>query len=71
MLVVKPWHLVLKRDSGDTVIESFSTKRQAIEELSNRKNLCDVLKVDFSKTYYISEIFYNERKVGNADKRLG
>ena len=59
------WYLILNKDYGKIVVQTFKTKREAEEELNNRKNLCAVLKTDSSNTYSI------ERATKNDNSRLG
>ena len=55
----------LKQESENILVESFSTKQQATEELEFRKHLCDMFKINLADTYYI------QRGTKNANTRLG
>jgi hypothetical protein len=50
------WKLVLIKDDGDIVVDSFKTKVSAKEELQYRNSLCSALGYNSDASYEIRRI---------------
>jgi len=47
------WQLILRKECGDVVIQNFSTRREAKEEIENRRNLTVHLGSKPEEAYYV------------------
>jgi|TARA_R110000822_G_scaffold98366_11_gene222612 hypothetical protein len=46
------WNLMLKKEFGDIIIQSFKTKKEAEDEVKNRGGLLYFLKASIKNSYY-------------------
>tara|TARA_R110002012_G_scaffold2486_1_gene12006 strand:- start:6954 stop:7115 length:162 start_codon:yes stop_codon:yes gene_type:complete len=46
------WNLMLKKEFGDIIIQSFKTKKEAEDEVKNRGGLLYFLKTSIKNSYY-------------------
>jgi|TARA_R100001530_G_scaffold970_1_gene1707 hypothetical protein len=50
------WGVFLKKKRKDIIIDVFETKKEAVDELKNRKELCRMLDVNPSTAYKIRKV---------------
>jgi len=60
------WNLILRRDYGDIIIKTYSSKKEAEEELRNRSRLITHLGEDVDKLYKIER----GKKRGDTGRNL-
>ena len=52
-LMTAKWQLLLRKDSGDVVIQNFQTRREAEEEIENRRSLIVHLGINPEEIYHV------------------
>ena len=52
-LMTAKWQLVLRKEYGDVVIQNFQTRREAQEEIENRREVTLHLGTNPEEIYYV------------------
>ena len=51
--MIAKWQLVLRKEYGDVVIQNFQTRREAQEEIENRREVTLHLGTNPEEVYYV------------------
>jgi hypothetical protein len=51
--MIAKWQLLLRKESGDVVIQNFQTRREAEEEIENRRSLTVHLGTNPKEIYHV------------------